>query len=128
MKIIHLYRSIDPEFGGPAQVMVRLAAAQAALGHDVHILAYTHPAEEPRIGRQIAGVPHIQQVHIHLIPPGSGFEPLLPRTARRMLNNLLEDADFLHLHGVWERFLKVAADMAAMRAIPYCFRPAGMLD
>jgi len=38
MKIVHLTSTLDPDAGGPPVVVSRLAAAQAALGHEVAIV------------------------------------------------------------------------------------------
>jgi glycosyltransferase involved in cell wall biosynthesis len=36
--------------------------------------------------------------------------------------------DWIHIHGIWERLLIVAANTAFAARVPYCVRPAGMLD
>ncbi len=40
MKIIHVIAAIDPKYGGLQAVAMRLAAAQAGLGLDVHIVSH----------------------------------------------------------------------------------------
>ncbi|MCA0343728.1 MAG: glycoside hydrolase, partial [Proteobacteria bacterium] len=39
MKIVHVITSMDPDKGGPQAVVLRLAAAQADLGHDVQVVS-----------------------------------------------------------------------------------------
>jgi glycosyltransferase involved in cell wall biosynthesis len=128
MKIIHIIRSIDPAGGGPPQVVVRLAAAQANLGHELHLLTYDSPGSQQRIEQQVARVPHLNKVRIHALPPADLRERLFARRALTALSELLPSANFVHLHGIWESILKRSADLAHAHRIPYCFRPAGMLD
>ena len=39
MKIVHVITSMDPDKGGPQAVVMRLASAQASLGHEVHVVS-----------------------------------------------------------------------------------------
>jgi glycosyltransferase involved in cell wall biosynthesis len=128
LKILHIIQSIDPKGGGPAQVAVRLAAAQASLGHDVHVVAYADPEADFRTRQQIDRVPYRSLFKLHLLPKFGRAEALLARGASRVINDLLEGAGWVHCHGVWESILRVAAESAYKAGVPYCFRPAGMLD
>jgi glycosyltransferase involved in cell wall biosynthesis len=128
MKIIHIIRTVDPAGGGPPQVVVRLAAAQAQLGHELHVLTYASSDSQDRVQQQLARVPQLDKVQIHSLPPTDLCEGLFARAGRSALSELLPGADFVHLHGIWESLLRAGAQMACRRAIPYCFRPAGMLD
>ena len=67
MRIIHVIGTIDPVAGGPPQVAVRLAAAQAMLGHEVHLVTYRRAdaASEGRTSRQLARIPSFESVCIH---------------------------------------------------------------
>ena len=40
MRVLHIIRTLDPAIGGPPYVAMRLAEAQAQLGHDVHLACY----------------------------------------------------------------------------------------
>jgi glycosyltransferase involved in cell wall biosynthesis len=130
MRIIHVIGSIDPVGGGPPQVAVRLAAAQATLGHDVHLVTYGHAdsASEARINEQLSRVPYLDLLTVHRLPAPTPQERWFATEAQKLLTKLLPDSDWLHLHGVWERILHRAAALAGKRGVPYCFRPAGMLD
>ena len=128
MKIIHVIRTLDPAAGGPPQVIVRLAAAQANLGHELHVVSYGSSEAQERVQRELARVPHSAKLHIHSLAPPDLREKLFASESRRQIADLLPNTDFLHLHGIWERLLKGAADLAWHNHIPYCFRPAGMLD
>jgi glycosyltransferase involved in cell wall biosynthesis len=130
MKIVHVIDFIDPIGGGPPQVVVRLAAAQAQQGHEVHVVAYARPDPESaeRTQRQLARVPYIDSVRRHILAPPSRRELLFAAEAERLIGQLLENSDCLHLHGVWERALHRAAAAARRAGVPYCFRPCGMLN
>lgn len=128
MKIVHVVATLDPAAGGPPQVAVRLSAAQAALGHDVHLVYQSVSTDKERVERQLERVPHRGLVHFHPLVQRTRFERLFPRPARRLLQALAQDAQFVHIHGVWGSLLRLAADVARRGGIPYCFRPAGMLD
>jgi glycosyltransferase involved in cell wall biosynthesis len=109
-------------------VAVRLAAAQAGLGHQVELVAYSERADVQRVEQQMARVPHRSDVAVYTVPDADRFERALAVRAGRLLRARCRGADFVHLHGVWDPILKRAATIARRTAVPYCFRPAGMLD
>lgn len=128
MKIVHAISSIDPAQGGPQATCVRLAAAQSALGHEVHIVSYGGTETQQRAFRSAAEVPHFSHIHWHLLPDPDRVERILCREGSRRLRTVLQNASFVHVHGVWEPILKSAASIARRRGIPYCVQPHGMLD
>ena len=127
LRIIHVVWTLDPASGGPPHVAIRLAAAQAALGHEVVLVSNVQRAQQSRVRQQIERVPHHERVALHSLLDPSPLERVLALRARRLLRDLSGTADFLHIHGVWHGILKAAADVAAGADLPYCFRPAGML-
>jgi glycosyltransferase involved in cell wall biosynthesis len=130
MKIVHVIASIDPAIGGPPQVVIRLAAAQTSLGHEVHLVTYGHvdAQGESRIKQQLARVPWVESVNLHTLPAPSRWERLSAGASQSLLRELLPGSDWLHLHGVWERILHRAAATARRAGVLYCFRPCGMLN
>ena len=128
MNILHVISTIDPAMGGPQAVIMRLAAAQCALGHCVHVLSYGGAEVEGRAFRAAAGIPHVDTIRWHLLPSPGRMERLLGLEASRRLDRLLPAMDVLHLHGVWEPILLKAASMARTIQLPYCVTPHGMLD
>jgi glycosyltransferase involved in cell wall biosynthesis len=128
MKIVHVISSIDPAKGGPSGGCVRLAAAQSALGHDVHIISYGGMESQERAFRSARDVPDFSNIGWHLLPDPDRIERLLGYKASRLLRTLLKDASFVHIHGVWEPILKNAASIARRNLVPYCLEPHGMLD
>ncbi|WP_296067893.1 glycosyltransferase [uncultured Agrobacterium sp.] len=128
MKIIHVIAAIDPKYGGLQAVAMRLAAAQAGLGLDVHIVSHGDDAIEAQVKEIGRSIPHFEHVHWHLLPPAGSMETLFCFSGRRVLKALLKDASFMHIHGVWEPFLLYASKLARAARVPYCICPAGMLD
>jgi glycosyltransferase involved in cell wall biosynthesis len=120
--------SLDPARGGPSAVAVRLAAAQAGLGHEVSILTYLPPDAEERLWAASEAIPGFENLVIHRIGRLTGLERFWPRRARRKLGTLVPASDVLHLHGLWKPLLPVAAAVARKRGKPYVLTPHGMLD
>lgn len=128
MRILHVIGAIDPARGGPPRVAVRLAAAQAALGHEAHLLSYLPEGSSDWLAGQMATVPALDRVTIHRLSPPSILELFTAGRAKRVLGPLIKGMDWIHIHGVWERLLMAAANTAFACNVPYCVRPAGMLD
>ncbi len=131
MRVLHGIASLDPNWGGPPAVVIRIAAAQAARGHHAAVLTYSqyHGGDSPeRVRKAIAQVPGIEKVEIINLDPADRAERLLARKASRAMPALLSRFDVLHMHGVWEPFIVAATAAAYKRRIPYVIRPAGMLD
>lgn len=128
MKIVHVISSIDPAQGGPQSGCVRLAAAQSALGHDVHIVSYGGVEIQKRAFQSAGDVPYFSLIHWHLLEDPDRIEQVLCIKGSRQLHSLLPGASFVHIHGVWEPILKSAASTARTNRVPYCVQPHGMLD
>jgi len=118
---------MHPDGGGPPNVVARLAAAQAGLGHEVTVVSCDTAADQPDIDRSLAGIPGIERVRFERLEP-VGMKPTLMGKLPGRLVELVGGHQVAHLHGVWEPLL-VAAGRAAQRAdVPYCLCPHGMLD
>ncbi|MCY2952918.1 MAG: glycosyltransferase [Planctomycetota bacterium] len=128
MNIIHTITSLDPVLGGPPAVVAHLAAAQAALGHTVHVLSYPTATGQARLAQSLAAVRNFHLVHHDLLAMPNRFEMLLARQARHEMHRRLPDFDIIHIHSVWDPFAKAAADVARRHHRPYVLAPHGMLD
>ncbi|MDX2118071.1 MAG: glycosyltransferase [Planctomycetota bacterium] len=128
MKILHVVTSLDPAQGGPPAVVTRLAAAQAALGHEVGILAYADPAAAERTARSVAPIPGFDRVAVHSLPPPSRLARFTGSDVRAFLEPRLARGTYLHLHGIWDTLLIHAAKAARRAGVPYALVPHGMLD
>lgn len=129
MNILHVIVSLDPQHGGPPAVANRLAAAQASLGHRVGILSYADPAASERVAKSVAPVPGFGSVERHdILPEGGGLATIRAPRLRAWLAGNLKGWDYLHMHGVWNPMLPIAAGAARKLGIPYAVVPHGMLD
>lgn len=129
MRILHVISSLDPNAGGPPAVALRLAAAQAALGASVAILAYADPTAAERTRASLAGIPGIDRVEMISVAPPSGLrERVLAPRAAAAVRGVLPRFDVLHIHGIWDSMLRVAAREAWHARVPYAVVPHGMLD
>jgi len=127
-RIVHLIGSVHPKAGGPSTVVTRLAAAQAALGHDVTILSFLTEESRGAFEKGVADIPGFEQVRLILKPSATSTMWLAKGENRRELQRVVESADVVHLHGVWEPLLLLGARTAKRNRIPYVVRPCGMLD
>lgn len=128
MRILHVIASIDPSGGGPQAVVVRLASAQARLGHRPAIAAYGDAEALGRARASAAGVPGLADVELLMLGAAGGLERVSGAIGSRRIAARIESSDFVHLHGIWEGLLPRAASIAVAAGTPYCVRPAGMLD
>lgn len=128
MKIYHVIPSLDPASGGPPVVAARLAAAQAALGCQTRLIAYLFPKAQKNVDTDFRTIPNIEKVAIDYLPPLTKWERFLATGARRRLMKMLESADVVHLHGVWDPIIRAAADAAFELKRPYVLTVHGMLD
>ena len=109
-------------------VPVRLAAAQASFGHEAVVLAERDAAAEFPVPQLFAGVPGIDRVRHGWLPPARAFSPIRRAAVRSALDEQLQSADIVHLHGIWAPIMAASAGAARRRRIPYLVAPHGMLD
>jgi len=114
---------MDPATGGPPAVVMRLAAAQAAMGLDIHTLAYGLRDAAPRLAKSVARVPLIEQVRQHYLPDLTLLERLLPLNAKRECHRLTAGVDLVHVHGIWDHLVRVACSTAQRNGVPYVVTP-----
>jgi len=123
MRILHVIESLDPDAGGPPAVVLRIAAAQAALGHDVQAAsASMSPSRHDAFRVSLEGIPSIDRVRF--------IDMATPRVLDVLTGARVDlpNADFVHLHGVWSPLLVAASAWARRKGIGYCVAPHGMLD
>lgn len=133
MRILHVISSLDPRAGGPPMVISRLAAAQAGIGHHVHILYYAVASENgkdpnPDIDAKLGLIPHWSKLHQHRLAPADRKEWYLNSRAKVELTTIVPQMDIVHVHGVWDPILASAAQVSRTAKVPYVVAPHGMLD
>src|SRR4051812_8588162 len=107
MRILHVIESLEPAKGGPPAVAARLAAAQQRLGHDVSLLCYCPPERRPAIEEHYRPVPSFRAIGKHYLWPPWDVRELLGTGGE--VYRCVESCDIVHMHGVWEPMLRVAA-------------------
>ncbi len=128
MRILHVVRSLDPAAGGVPVIALKLAAAQAALGHKTGMLTYRVPSAEKDIAAMISEVPGGTLVDQHYLPAEGMIERLTGKAAAAMSRSLVPQLDYVHLHGMWEPQLWRVAAACRQAGVPYVVTPHGMLD
>ncbi|MEM8738122.1 MAG: glycosyltransferase [Planctomycetota bacterium] len=110
LSILHVIDSLDP-FGGASVACVRLAASLATRpGFSVAIASRKPP--------QAWAAGAFDHCTLHLWDDEA--DP--PK-----LDAAIDAADVVHLHGVWDRVLRLAATACTARGKPYAVTPHGML-
>lgn len=114
MKILHIVSDVGQNSGGPARSVPGLVSALESIGVESHLTAFivgdsSLPSSLP---------------HFH-IPPQSGFFAW-----QRFLSALIckIKPDLIHLNGLWDISLHIAATTARHHHVPYIIAPRGMLQ
>jgi len=121
--VLHVISGLDVPTGGPGAALVGLAKAQAQAGLDVSV-ATTYPAGADLSPAQVL---RDHGVKAHTIGPVHWPLQRGPHIAPA-LETLLNDAEIVHIHALWEEVQHQAAVRALRRGIPYLITPHGMLD
>lgn len=129
MRILHIVQTLDPATGGPPVVATKLAASQMLTGCKVCVCAYKSPESDESVRKYLKSLPEAAKtMPIDYVGKAGRAERFFPKQAKAALSRLIADADFLHIHGVWDPICKAAADVARRTGVPYTICPHGMLD
>ncbi len=120
MKIVHFIDHLDLRRGGPAGAVVALANAMAERSHEVVVTTTT--------ARDIPANWGSSNAHPHCTELPVLRARLLSKNAIDQLRKLMQGADIVHLHGVWEPSNAQVARLARKMRIPYIVSLRGMLD
>lgn len=126
MKIIHVTDELQPEAGGLVSVPINLAAAQAALGHDVVLIGRTG-SDRLEASNETVKIPHFDQVLLVDCRQPGLVAKLLPRKTLSELKRHITRGSIVHLHGVWDPFLLIASMIARKAGASYVVTPHSML-
>jgi glycosyltransferase involved in cell wall biosynthesis len=123
MHVLHVISSLDPRAGGTTTALLALAHAQLDAGLKVSV-ASTFAAEF-----RTDAVDRLRSlgVDVHLVGPNRKLLAYHPKI-KSMLTPLIESADVVHIHAVWEEIQHRAVKLARRFKKPYLFTPHGMLD
>lgn len=120
--ILHLIENLFPESGGPPTVVIEFARHQALSGRKVAILCNRGPArpeQHEALMRAWEGAP-IDYTDISRLPPDRRSGALEREIARL-------DPKVMHIHCMWEAFVRHSAAIARRRRVPYVLSTHGML-
>lgn len=128
MRILHIMPHYYPavRYGGPIRSVQGLAAATAALGHDVHV--YTTNVDGTGVSDRPTDAPvDLDGVKVWYFPSGCGRKIFRSPKMGRALDETISSFDVVHIHYVWVWTTIRAAAAARRRAVPYVLAPRGML-
>ncbi|MBY0307286.1 MAG: glycosyltransferase [Phycisphaerales bacterium] len=129
MKILHVTQTMDPAWGGPPAVVMRLAGAQALAGHQVTVVSTPVPGRERAVADSLASVPGVARAVFHTLPVRTDWNATFNDSrVSAAIDPLVRGADFVHLHEVWPPILVHAARACRAARKPYCVTPHSALD
>jgi glycosyltransferase involved in cell wall biosynthesis len=123
MRVLHAISGINRENGGPPIVLHGLAAAQARAGMDVRVVATWTTDPCPGVVAELES----KGVKVTHVGPAKNPMSRHPDTPR-VLDELVRQADVVHVHAVWEQIQHLACVAARRHHVPYVLTPHGMLD
>lgn len=118
LRILHVVQSLDPAWGGIARVLPELAAGLTQ--HGVRSIVATLAGGRYGAPADISGVD---------VRPFVASDGRLGRSAAfaRAITSLVNDADVVHLHGLWTYQNWKAAAAARSKGKPYVVSPHSMM-
>ena len=123
MKIAHVIQSIDPRFGGPSAVVMRLARAQANLGARVCIVTVSSENERRCFNDWISRMENSANLDL-VLWPGGWIHNLRVGT---QVQDLLQRHDIVHVHGVWDSLVTRCLSARVPGGARIVLAPHGML-
>jgi glycosyltransferase involved in cell wall biosynthesis len=127
MKVLHVQQTLAPNQGGPSSVLLSLARAQEAVGHEV-VIATTN-ADHPSGIYCEPGWASLETSEVRVYYGAVDFGPLLvSRGLATYLRRAIKRFDMVHVHGLYRFPPTYAAYQARRQGVPYVIRPHGALD
>ena len=114
--------------GGPPQVAVRLASAQAMSGASVTLVSGPDGNAAEAVHQMLTSA-HGASTLNRLVCSHPGIRAQLTGIGiDSKFEDCIAQADVVHIHGVWEPLLYVTGLLARRYSTPYVITPHGMLD
>src|SRR6266571_532420 len=118
MRILHSIRSVNPQGGGPIEVVKQVARLHEEIGHTVEILSLDSP-KDPWVGAC--------PLTVTALGPSRGKFGYTPELVPWLRRNG-RDFDAVIVHGIWQyNSLGVFRALRCLQT-PYVVFPHGMLD
>ena len=128
LRVVHVCAYFAPAFvyGGPPRSIAGLCRAQRDAGIDVSVVTTTANGGT-ELDDSIVGRGHYDGIPVHYCkrawPRSIFYAPAL----RHVVASQLRNADIVHIHGLWNATVWMAAAAAADARKPYVLSPRGML-
>ena len=122
MRIVHAIRSLAARIGGPPMVAINIAARQLDAGHDVQLIYEDLGGELIRLPDQLVND------RLIVVPSRTISSRLVDSDFARVAEPVLEQADIVHVHGIWRRVPFRCMRFARLARIPFLISPHGMLN
>jgi len=118
IRVLHVVQSLDPAWGGIARVVPDLARRLSGVGVESTIATLT--------GGRYGQSPQIDGAAVRAFP-ASENRLGTSREFREAIGQLVDNADVVHLHGLWTDQNRVAGAAARRRGKPYIMTPHSMM-
>lgn len=119
MTILHVVQSLDPSWGGIAGVLPALAAELTAAGHSCRIATLQ--------GGRFGTAPDVPGVEVLRFCPVSGSRLGRSSEFAGRIPSLVQEADVVHLHGLWTAQNQATGKAARKAGRPYIMSPRSMM-
>jgi len=130
MKILHIIPSVSLVYGGPSQMVVGLAKAQAALGHQVTILTTDSNGDRGQAPLDVLLGAAVQQDGYEIVyfrcTPFKRYKFSVGLFGWLWAN--AKTYDIVHIHALFSPVSSISATIARLQKLPYVLRPLGTLD
>ncbi len=130
MKILHIIPSVSLVYGGPSQMVVGLAKAQAALGHQVTILTTDSNGDRGQAPLDVLLGVAVQQDGYEIVyfrcTPFKRYKFSVGLFGWLWAN--AKTYDIVHIHALFSPVSSISATIARLQKLPYVLRPLGTLD
>ena len=128
MKVVHASAYFAPAwgFGGPPRSLLSLCLAQQAEGLDVEVFTTT-----ANVGSELPAAPDgqmVEGVHVKRFPLASPRWMFGAPSMAKPLAAAARAATVVHLHGLFNRTIWLAAEAARRAGTPVVLSPRGMLN
>lgn len=128
MRIAHLIGSLDPAAGGPPAIMLNMAVAQAARGHEVTAFGHWAEDRDEVVQKHWSMISGLGKIRLERVPTTlSTVTHYFTKTIDRTIEKHAP-FDVIHLHSVWDPAIYRGAHWARKNGVPYVILINGMLD
>lgn len=129
MKVLHLSAYYAPAFvyGGPPRTIHSLCRALCHHGVDVQVFT-TDANGAATLPNEVTGCSTFEDVRVRYFPRSFPRSPIGSRELGAALRRNVRSYDLVHIHGLWNRVVWVAAREASRAGVPYVLSPRGMLE